>query len=202
MAIADYSDLQTAVARWLGQRTDLASVVPDFITMAEAEFNRTLRLTGQLTRADLAVSSRWTSLATLTAPLAEIRSISLTNGGVRSALEQLSVNQAQGIYDTGVPMFYARNGDELEVLPEPTAGYTLELLYWRTVPPLASNSQNFLLTLAPDVYLYRSVLEGAHYIQSPDIVARVEPMYQRALAQLQADDQRRQFGGALVQRVA
>jgi len=202
MAISDYGELQTAVGRWL-QRTDLGTLIPDFIANAEAEFSRTLRLTGQLTRADLTVSSRWTSLTTLTAPIAEIRSISVTDGGVRSSVEYLTPNQTQGIYETGTPMFYSRHGNELEILPEPSASYTLELLYWRTIPALATSSTSWLLSLAPDLYLYRAVMEGAQYIHAPELLMRVEPAYQRALAQLQADDSRRQFGGsALQQRVA
>ena len=202
MAISTYSELQTAVGRWM-QRTDLSTLIPDFIANAEAEFNRTLRLTGQLTRADFTVSDRWTSLTTLAAPIAEIRSVAITVGTVRSSLEYLTPEAGQVLYDSTVPKWYSRHGNELEILPPPDSSYTLELLYWRTVPALAIANTSFLLDLAPDLYLYRSVLEGARYTQDDALAMRVEPMYVRALAQLQADDQRRQFGGtALMQRVA
>ena len=43
MAINTYSTLQTAVANWL-DRNDLTDRIPEFISLAEATFNRTLRL--------------------------------------------------------------------------------------------------------------------------------------------------------------
>ena len=39
MAITSYSDLQTSVANYLG-RTDLTSIIPDFIDFAEAQIGR------------------------------------------------------------------------------------------------------------------------------------------------------------------
>ena len=43
MAINTYSTLQTAVANWL-DRDDLTDRIPEFVSLAEATFNRTLRL--------------------------------------------------------------------------------------------------------------------------------------------------------------
>ena len=43
MAIGTYAELQTAVANWL-DRDDLTARIPEFITLAEARFNRLLRL--------------------------------------------------------------------------------------------------------------------------------------------------------------
>ncbi len=42
MAISTYAELQTATANWL-DRTDLSSRIPEFIDLAEATFNRTIR---------------------------------------------------------------------------------------------------------------------------------------------------------------
>ena len=43
MAISNYTELQTAVANWL-DRDDLTNRIPEFISLCEARFNRTLRL--------------------------------------------------------------------------------------------------------------------------------------------------------------
>ena len=43
MAINTYSTLQTAVANWL-DRNDLTDRIPEFVALAEATFNRVLRL--------------------------------------------------------------------------------------------------------------------------------------------------------------
>ena len=195
MAISTYAELQTAVARWLGQRTDLSTYIVDFIALAEAEFNRSLRLTGQITRVDQAVSTRWTDISGLAAPIAEMKTVSVTTGGVRYALEYISPDYSQDMYSTGKPVYYTRVGNELGVLPPPDTTYTLELIYWRTIPALASTDPNFLLTLAPDLYLYAAVRHGAEFVMDDALLARVTPLYERALLQVQADDQRRATGG-------
>ena len=43
MAINSYSTLQTAVSNWL-DRDDLSDRIPEFISLAEATFNRVLRI--------------------------------------------------------------------------------------------------------------------------------------------------------------
>ena len=49
MPIATYTDLQSSVADWLN-RSDLSAVIPTFIQLAEAKFNRELRTRDMLTR--------------------------------------------------------------------------------------------------------------------------------------------------------
>jgi hypothetical protein len=43
MAISNYTELKTAVANWL-DRDDLTARIPEFIALAEARFNRVLRI--------------------------------------------------------------------------------------------------------------------------------------------------------------
>jgi hypothetical protein len=49
MAISTYAELQTAAANWLG-RADLTSRIPEFVALAEAKFNRTLRIRDMITK--------------------------------------------------------------------------------------------------------------------------------------------------------
>ncbi len=42
MSITTYSELKTAVANWLN-RDDLTAVIPDFISLAEADMDRKVR---------------------------------------------------------------------------------------------------------------------------------------------------------------
>ena len=51
MAITTYSELKDAVGDWLN-RDDLTSVIPNFIALAEAQFNRTIRHRKMVTRSD------------------------------------------------------------------------------------------------------------------------------------------------------
>ena len=49
MAIGTYDELKTAVANWL-DRDDLTDRIPEFISLAEARFNRVLRLRSMETK--------------------------------------------------------------------------------------------------------------------------------------------------------
>ena len=55
MAITTYEELKTAAANWLS-RSDLGSRIPEFIALAEAHFNRRLRVREQETSASIAMA--------------------------------------------------------------------------------------------------------------------------------------------------
>jgi hypothetical protein len=63
------------------------------------------------------------------------------------------------------PLFFTIFGSEIELCPTPDQDYTVEMVYRQNLPALASNSTNWLLTLAPDLYLYGALLESAPYIK-------------------------------------
>jgi hypothetical protein len=65
----------------------------------------------------------------------------------------------------GKPRYFTVFGDELELAPTPDAAYTVEMVYRKSIPALASNVDNWLLALAPDLYLYGALLESAPYIK-------------------------------------
>lgn len=66
---------------------------------------------------------------------------------------------------TGQPQFFTIFGSEIELGPTPDQNYTIEMVYRQNIPALASNSTNWLLSLAPDLYLYGALLESAPYIK-------------------------------------
>jgi hypothetical protein len=66
------------------------------------------------------------------------------------------------------PRYFTVFGDEIELVPTPDQAYTIEMVYRQNIPPLASNSPNWLLVLAPDLYLYGALLESAPYIKEDD----------------------------------
>ncbi len=65
----------------------------------------------------------------------------------------------------GQPQFFSRLSDTQVIMgPTPDQAYEVEMVYRSNIPALASNSTNWLLTLAPDVYLYGALMEAAPYI--------------------------------------
>ena len=65
----------------------------------------------------------------------------------------------------GQPKYFTVFGTEIELLPTPDSSYTVEMIYRQSIPALATNDPNWLLTLAPDLYLYGALLEAAPYIK-------------------------------------
>lgn len=181
MALSTYAALVSAVTEWLARDGDatLIARVPDFITLAEAKLNRELRVNQMEKRSttDIDTTSDEPEFVTLPTDFQAMRRIRLSSVEGKPSLEFLSQTQMAD-YRTcrdnvsGQPLFYSIVGDELELAPTPNEDYTLEMVYRATIPALtASNTTNWLLTMAPDVYLYGALLESAPYIHEDERLA-------------------------------
>lgn len=176
MALANYTDLQAAVAAWIN-RTDLTSVIPDFVLLCEADLNRRLRARENEKRdTSFSASSRYTALPT---DFARMKRVVLSSP--RQEIEPLSSAIPGGYDQLGTPKFYSINGNQLELLPYPTAATTLELTYYRTVLPLSGNSTTTVLTAYPDLYLFGTCMQAGLYLNDKDLVEKFLPMYETAL---------------------
>lgn len=178
MAINTYATLVTAVENWLA-RSDLTDRIPEFIALAEAKFNRVLMHPGMETRSTALVDTGSTEpeFVSLPGDFQTMRRVRLSSVTGKPALEFMSQTQiADYRYSTdnvtGQPTKYSIMGSELELAPTPNDDYTLEMVYRANIPALtSSNTTNWLLTLAPDLYLYGSLLESAPYIKEDERLA-------------------------------
>lgn len=203
MAISTYTELKTSIASWLN-RDDLTSVIPDFISLAEAGINRDLRHYKMIERADATLDSRYVQLP---ADWMETVRFSITSGNTYR-LELVSrddmLEYRQKTANTsGRPKFYANIGDTIEVFPTPDADYTMQLQYYSKTPALSdSNASNWLLLDAPDVYLYGTLIQSAPYLQDDARTQTWAALYAAALQSLQkASDDTRFAGSGLRMRV-
>ena len=203
MAISTYTDLKTSVASWLN-RDDLTSVIPDFISLAEAGINRDLRHYKMIERADATLDSRYVQMPT---DWMETVRFSITSGNTYR-LELVSrddmLEYRQKTADaSGRPRFYANIGDTIEVFQTPDADYTMQLQYYAKTPALSdSNASNWLLLDAPDVYLYGTLIQSAPYLQDDARTQTWAALYAAALQSLQkASDDTRFAGSGLRMRV-
>lgn len=169
MAITTYSELKTAVANWLN-RQDLTDRVPEFIALAEAHLNRTLRTIDMETR-----DSGTSSDGTVPVPTdwLETRTLRLANPTNGQALleyvgeEEWDHLETQGL--TGTTRYYTIINGEFQVLPAPSSTLTYILRYYAKIPALSdSNTTNWLLTKSPDLYLYSSLLAAEAYLKDDD----------------------------------
>jgi hypothetical protein len=68
----------------------------------------------------------------------------------------------------GAPFYFTIVGNQIELAPTPNDDIDIEVLYRANIPALADNTTNWLLTAAPDLYLYATLLEAAPYIQNDE----------------------------------
>jgi hypothetical protein len=172
--IVDYLSLQTAVTEYLARDQDITLIarIPTFIQLAEAKFNRQL-FVRQMERRSTAVvntASDEPEFISLPADFQSMRRARLSSVTGKPCLEFKSGTQMDeyrfGTSNVaGRPRYFTVFGDEIELVPTPDAAYTIEMVYRQNIPALASNSTNWLLTLAPDLYLYGALLESAPYIK-------------------------------------
>lgn len=178
MSIASYSDLNTAVANYLA-RDDLTARIPEFIALAEAKFNRELRCRQMETRSTTSVSLSNTEpeMVSLPSDFQSMRSFRITSVTGRPRLEYMSDTQMDEYRQTignvaGQPKYFSIFGNEIELCPTPDDAYTIEMKYRATVTALtASATTNWLILLAPDLYLYGTLLEAAPYMKEDPRIA-------------------------------
>lgn len=172
--ISDYTSLQAAVTEYLArdQDTTLIARIPTFIQLAEAKFNRQLfvRQMEQRATALTDVTSDEPEFISLPAGFQSMRRIRVSSVTRKPQLEfmsgiQLDEFRAKISNMSGRPRYFTVFGDEIELAPTPDADYTIEMVYRQNIPALADSTSNWLLALAPDLYLYGALLESAPYIK-------------------------------------
>jgi hypothetical protein len=166
MAITTYTELKAAIAQWLN-RTDLTDQIPDFIKLAEDTLNKVLRDTRMVTSTTVSLTTPWRKGAV---PTDMIQPVYIeVSGQSTNPLEPVAPEQLimlrRRMQTAGTPKFYCIMGRFIEVVPSPSSNTTLDITYFQTIPPLASNSTNWLLTYNADVYLWTSLLHAAPFLQ-------------------------------------
>ena len=202
MALTTYAELKTSIGDWLN-RSDLTSVIPDFISLAEAQIERTLRARQMIVRANASFDAQYGAVPS---DFLEAKSLKLTSTNPQSPLSFLSIDALDAemtkYTGSGKPKFFGVVGGQLRIVPTPDATYTTELTYYAKLAKLStSNTSNWLLASSPDIYLYGALLQAAPYLQDDARIQTWATLYERALNDLQtADDRGASSGGALLTR--
>lgn len=189
-----YAELQTAIGDWL-MRQDLASVAPTFIRLAEARFNREMRVRRMITTTTLTVTD---GEADLPADWLESRNVRYVDDPNRS-LEYVTLEAAdhlRGLQPGSTDQFTIR-GDKLEFIVDPEDGTEISLTYYAAIPALSNSATtNWLLTRWPDVYLYGALMHSAPYLKDDERVAVWAGLHDRALEELRLEDHKAQWSGS------
>ena len=197
----NYTTLKSSVADWLN-RQDLTSVIPTFISLAEADFNRSIRHRQMLCRATATLDTHFTSLPT---DFLEAKNIQINTSPVAS-LKYVTMEQADLLKQTyttaGEPKYYTIIGDTIEVVPEPSMEYEIELVYYKQIPALSdSQTTNWLSNSHPDIYLYGALMQAAPYLKDDERIAVWGALYRQFVSDLNlSSDKAEVSGSTLVMR--
>lgn len=191
--ITDYTTLQAAIIEYLGrdQDTTLAARVPTFIQFFEAKMNRELFVPQMEQRSTTTIdtSSTEPEFISLPSDFQTIRRVRLSSATGKPSLDYLSGpsldEYRSGIGNaTGQPRHYTIMGSEIELAPTPDSDYSVEMVYRKNVPSLESNDTNWLLTLAPDLYLYGALMEAEPALKNDGRIQTWALGYSNALTAL------------------
>lgn len=178
MSISTYDELKAAIATWT-HRTDLTSVIPDFIMLAESRINRDFGFNQQEVETELTgtLDSRYIDL-----PAGFISPIALwfTTWLPRKKLT-FSSPEKMAVTDTStIPNYWTIDGDKIAFEAPLSDAYTFEFRYCSTIALTDANPTNWMLTNHPDVYLYAAAIEAAAYMRDDYLINLAANGYQSA----------------------
>ena len=191
MALDTFSGLKTTIADYLN-RDDLTSSIPTFITLAEAKFNRKLRTRQMVKRATAPVDTQYFAYP---ADYLETKTFKLNTNPITilefATEEYADTLRSSRFPTTGKPGYFSIVGTQLEVIPTPDTEYTAELSYYAKITALSdTNTSNWLLAYAPDLYLYGSLLEATPYLKDDERLATWGQLYIASMEDIVVADQR------------
>lgn len=203
MAVTTYTNLVTTTTEYLARDQDatLIARIPDFIVLCESKLNRVLLHPRMETRSTTTVDTTDTEPEFLTLPsdFQSMRRVRLSSVTGKPRLEYMAQSQLED-YRYSIdnvsdqPTYYTIIGDEMELAPTPGENYTVEMVYRANLSGLtSSNATNWLIELAPDVYLYGVLLEAAAYMQDDSRLAVWGAAFTSALDQLNTHGHRQSF---------
>ena len=197
MAISNYGELKTAVANWM-DRDDLTARIPEFIALAEARFNRVLRIRAMESKQTASTVAGQQNLA-LPTNYIQMRNVQMNTSPV-TPMQYVTPEIFDRLYGgsaTGTPKFYSIIANELQLGPTPDTVQTIEMLFYKKFDPLSADGDtNWVLTNAPDVYLYGALLEAEPFIMNDSRVQLWATAFQTAIGDIQEQDNKDRHSGS------
>jgi len=196
MSITNYSELKSAIADWL-LRDDLTSVIPTFISLAEAQFNREIRDYRMVKRSTAQVDTEY-----FVPPadwLENIRfQLNTTPATVLDFVspDQMSEEEARR-GSVGKPIYFTMIGSDFQIMPIPDTAYDAELVYYSKIAALSdSNTTNWLLTNSPDIYLYGALMQAAPYLNDDQRIQVWGGLYRQGIEAMRIQSDRAKIGAS------
>jgi len=189
MALTTYAGLKASVASWLN-RTDLTTQIVDFIALAEADIGRDVNVrametltTGTLTGETLAHPTRFS----------EARRLTLAG---KNYSFKIPSDYTDAVARSSTDTIYTIIGSDFYIL-NGKSGDAYALTYSAAFASLSADADtNWLLTNAPDVYLFGALRYGAIFMNDSEALTRYLAMYLAAVKNVNGTEQAAKYSGS------
>ena len=187
MAFTTYTSFVTTVESYLA-RTDLTTVIPDFIQMAQLRMSRDLRTEAMLKVATTVATDSKVAFPT---DFLELREMHF-QGNPPILLEfqtpDLFFRNGQTTL-SGRSHYFTMLGTEFQFAPSQDSSYTIQILYYAQPTFISTTtSSNLYLAYYPDALLYATLAEAEPYLMNDPRVQTWSALYDRAIANIKTSD--------------
>lgn len=163
MSLSNYDGLKASVANWLN-RTDLSVEIVDFIELAENRIFHEVRLPSNEKTIILNISSD--GYATIPSDFLEVKDMFFNY----DPIDRVTLSQMHS-YKTlsGTPTCFTRETYRFKFFPTPTLSDSDEvrMIYYYDSGRLSVDAPtNPMLSTAPELYLYATLVEAANFLGS------------------------------------
>jgi len=197
MAFTNYTSFVSTVENYLA-RSDLTSVIPDFVELAQERLSRDLRVQEMLkvATADTVGGDKNISFP---ADFLELREIHIQGNPVYTLDFQTPDKFFRNgkTSESGVPTHFTMLGAEFQFAPVPDGTQTVQILYYAKPDFIsASQASNVYLAYFPDALLYATLAESEPYLMNDERLAVWSSLYDRAIANIRENDKGATFSSA------
>lgn len=175
MALSTYSELVESVTAWLAETSpevDLASRVPDFIALVESDLNndRDFRIL-DMQKVQTITPGEDEYRVSLPDDYLEMDYLDVVSDTEYPALTYVAPTRLRSNNTSpGRIVEYSIINGELWIYEAAGANDVLEMGFYVKVTPLTdANPTNWLLSKAPDIYLYGSLSKAVKYLEADNI---------------------------------
>lgn len=194
MALDTYSGLKDSISMWMA-RQDLDPQIPDFIKIAEAQLNNNgdLRIQEMICKVLTEITGRELGLPT------DYLGMRLLRHRDGAGIKQSPASLLHSCDDT---LMFSNLGKRLELNQE-VDQLDVDLFYYQKIPALSDTNQtNWLLDLAPYVYLYGSLLAASAFLKDDPRLGVWAEQYQAGVQDMIDADGMDRWSGQLQVRIA
>lgn len=182
------------------QDTEVTSRMGLFIQVTEARINRVLMTLDMSSRANTPMDStrEFYTLPPDYSVMRAIKVIDNTNTASRVTLLQVNPEQMANLVNNGEAQFpcYTVISGAIQVQPFYDSTHSLEIDYFRTLPPLSSyTTTNWLSDSNPDVYVFGLLVEINSFIKDAEASTLWDNRFQQAMSEITLNDAKSTWSG-------